>query len=163
MPDRTSARIAFVGIGTHATESLYPNIPLIPEFDLVALVYRFNRENAEYWARKYGVRHLYTDVGQMLDEIHTDACCICGPPEIHQQVGLTVLERGIPIFIEKPLGADLSEALALRDAARKHNTWGQVGFMKRFAPAYVLAREYMVGTDFGSFSSITLMHGCGPY
>ena len=27
-----TARIAFVGAGNHATESLYPNIPQIPQF-----------------------------------------------------------------------------------------------------------------------------------
>lgn len=163
MNDRPTARIAFIGIGEHATESLYPNIPFIPEFDLAALVYRRNRGNAEYWAAKYGVANCFTSVEQMLDEINPDACCICGSPEMHHQVGLAVLERGIPIFIEKPPGLTLKAALALEAAANKYNTWGQVGFMKRFAPANILAKEYMGSSDFGSLSSVTLMHGCGPY
>ena len=35
MSDR--ARIAFVGAGNHSTQSLYPCIAHIPEFDLVAV------------------------------------------------------------------------------------------------------------------------------
>ena len=163
MAKRDTARIAFIGVGEHATESLYPNVPFIPEFDLVALVCRRNRDNAAYWAGQYGVAHWYTDIERMLEEIRPDACCISGPPEMHHRVGLQILERGIPIFIEKPLGLSLEAAEQLAETARRRNTWGQVGFMKRFAPANVLAREYMAGEEFGSLSSITLMHGCGPY
>jgi len=38
-----------------------------------------------------------------------------------------------------------------------------VGFMKRFAPANVVAKEYMADPSFGALSSISLIHGSGPY
>jgi len=158
-----TARIAFVGIGEHATESLYPNIPFIPEFELVALVFRNNRKNAAYWAGQYGVSAIYTDVEPMLDCVDPDACCICGPPEMQHEVALKVLRRGVPIFIEKPLGMSLSAAKELAALAVEKHTWGQVGFMKRFAPANILAKRYIASADFGSLSSMTLIHGCGPY
>ena len=157
------ARIAFVGVGKHATESLYPNIAFIPEFKLVALVYRKNRRNAEYWADQYGITDIYTDVENMLDRVEPDGCCICGPPEMHHAVALKVLRRGIPIFVEKPLGMSLSAAQELNALAVEKHTWGQVGFMKRFAPANILAKRYIASSDFGSLSSLTLIHGCGPY
>jgi myo-inositol 2-dehydrogenase/D-chiro-inositol 1-dehydrogenase len=38
-----------------------------------------------------------------------------------------------------------------------------VAFMKRFAPANQVAKEYMASEAFGRLSSITLVHGSGPY
>ena len=156
-----AARIAFVGAGNHATESLYPNIPLLPEFDLVA-VCDLVEEKARYQARKYGAL-AFTDVARMLDQVRPQGVCVCGPPEMHYAVGLQVLQRGLPLFIEKPPAPTLPQAQELAAAAREHGTWGMVGFMKRFAPANVVAREYMADPSFGALSSISLIHGSGPY
>jgi myo-inositol 2-dehydrogenase/D-chiro-inositol 1-dehydrogenase len=82
---------------------------------------------------------------------------------MHHQVGLQVLRRGLPLFVEKPPAPSLEQALELVECARAHQTWGMVAFMKRFAPANILAKEFMATPAFGTLSSMTLMHGCGPY
>src|SRR6266508_4954118 len=129
-----AARIAFVGAGNHATESLYPNIAHIPEFDLVA-VCDLLPEKARYAARKYGAPESFTDVETMLDRVQPQGVCICGQPAMHYEVGMQVLQRGIPVFMEKPPAPTLAQAKALAGADKLHNSWGMVGFMKRFAPA----------------------------
>jgi predicted dehydrogenase len=162
MTDHDSARIAFVGAGRHATESLYPNIAHLPAFDLVA-VCDIDAGRARYNARKFGADSWFTDVDTMLERAAPQGVCIVGPPEMHYAVGRQVLRRGIPIFVEKPPALSLTEARALRQLAAEHHTWGTVGFMKRFAPANVVAREFMDSPAFGRPSSITLIHGSGPY
>jgi myo-inositol 2-dehydrogenase/D-chiro-inositol 1-dehydrogenase len=162
MTTQQSARIAFVGAGVHATESLYPNIPQIPEFDLVA-VCDLVSDKARYFARKYGAPTWFTDVETMLDRVQPQGVCIVGPPEMHHQVGLQVLRRGIPVFLEKPPASTLAQVQELADTALAHKTWGMVGFMKRFAPANVVAKEFMGSEAFGRLSSITLIHSSGPY
>jgi len=157
-----AARLAFVGAGNHATQSLYPNIAHLPEFDLAA-VCDLDPEKAHYAARKFGAPAWFTDVEAMLDEVKPRGVCVCGPPAMHVAVGRQVLRRGIPVFIEKPPGVTTEEAESLVNLAREQKTWGMVAFMKRFAPANVVAKEYLQGDAFGSLSSITLIHGCGPY
>lgn len=157
-----AARIAFVGAGNHATESLYPNIAHIPEFDLVA-VCDLVSEKAQFAARRYGAPEYFTEVEAMLDRVQPQAVCICGPAAMHHAVGLQVLRRGIPIFVEKPPGITLAHAREMAATARANHTWGMVAFMKRFAPANQVAKEYMASEAFGRLSSITLMHGSGPY
>lgn len=157
-----AARIAFVGAGVHATESLYPNIPQIPEFELVAVCDRI-AEKASTTARQYGAPEAFTEVETMLDRARPDGVCICGPAEMHYEVGLQVLRRGIPLFMEKPPAPSPEQAQELADLARARNTWGMVGFMKRFAAANVVAKEFASGEEFGQLSTITLMHGAGPY
>lgn len=160
--ETAAARIAFVGAGNHATESLYPNIAHIPEFDLTA-VCDLDQNRARYAARKYGALQWFSDVETMLDAARPDGVCVCGPPEMHHRVSLQVLRRGIPVFTEKPPALTLAQAQEVADTARQAGTWGMVAFMKRFAPANVVAKEYMGKPEFGRLSSITLMHGSGPY
>ena len=156
------ARIAFVGAGNHSTQSLYPNIAHIPEFDLVA-VCDLIEERVHSATRRYGALEWFTDVETMLDRVEPQGVCICGSPDMHHTVGLQVLRRGIPIFIEKPPAMTLAHAQELADMARAHRTWGMVAFMKRFAPANLVAKEFLQSPDFGHLSSITLIHGSGPY
>lgn len=165
MPDPDvvkSARIAFVGAGNHATESLYPNIAHIPEFDLVA-VCDLVADKARYAARRFGAPEWFTNVETMLERVQPQGVCICGPGMMHYEVGLQVLRRGIPIFIEKPPAETLAQVQELAETARQRSTWGMVAFMKRFAPANLVAKEYMANPAFGRLSSITLIHGSGPY
>jgi myo-inositol 2-dehydrogenase/D-chiro-inositol 1-dehydrogenase len=99
----------------------------------------------------------------MLDKIQLDGCCVCGPVEMHHAVSQQVLRRGLRLFVEKPPAPSLAQAEALAELAEQHHTWGMVAFMKRFAPANVLAKEFMASPAFGALSSLSLMHGCGPY
>ena len=156
------ARIAFIGAGIHSTGSLYPNIAHIPEFDLVAVCDK-DIDRAKYAARKYGALEWFTDVETMLDKVAPQGVCIVGPPKMHYELGLPVLKRGIPIFIEKPPAETFLEAKELAETAEQNNTWGMIGFLKRFAPANLVAKEFMESEKFGKLSSITLIHGSGPY
>lgn len=156
------ARIAFVGAGNHATESLYPNIAHIPEFDLVA-VCDLVEARAANAARRFGALAYYTDVETMLRDAAPDGVCVCGPPSVHHDVGLQVLSHGIPVFIEKPPADSLAGAQELVDMAAEKGTWGMVAFMKRFAPANLVAKEYAGTEAFGPLSSVTVIHTSGPY
>jgi len=157
-----TARIAFVGAGNHSTESLYPCIAHIPEFDLVATC-DLDQAKAESAAHRFGAPVSYGDLSLMLDEVNPDGVCVCGPPEMHYEVGLECLRQGIPVFMEKPPAPDLSGAVELLEAAEAANTFGMVGFMKRFAQANCVAKAYLDSGAIGPVSSITLIHGSGPY
>jgi len=99
----------------------------------------------------------------MLDAIQPAGVCICGPAEMHHEVGLEVLSRGIPVFMERPPAHTLAGAEEFVSVAKENGAWGMVGFMKRFAPANIVAKEFMQSDTFGKLSSIALIHGCGPY
>jgi myo-inositol 2-dehydrogenase/D-chiro-inositol 1-dehydrogenase len=155
------ARIGFVGAGNHATQALYPNLPLIRECQLAA-VCDLRSDRAEETASAYGAR-AFTDCGNMLDAVELDGVCVCGMPDMHHEVGLAVLERGLPLFIEKPPAPTLEQARELAETAAENDTFGMVGFMKRFAPANVVTKELVDSDGFGDLASIVLIHGAGPY
>jgi predicted dehydrogenase len=56
----------------------------------------------------------------MAEDVNIDAVVIATPPAFHCDLSLLFLERGISVLCEKPVSAKVSEAKAIRDAAREH-------------------------------------------
>ena len=61
MSEDRKAKLAFIGCGGFATSSIFPNIHLVPQIDLVA-VCDLDRTKAERNARNFGARRVYTDM-----------------------------------------------------------------------------------------------------
>jgi myo-inositol 2-dehydrogenase/D-chiro-inositol 1-dehydrogenase len=82
---------------------------------------------------------------------------------MHYEVGMQVLERGIPIFVEKPSSIDFENAYKLAEAARKAGTFGMTAFMKRFATAYEEAKAITTSPEFGPVSMVSVRYTHGAY
>lgn len=155
-------RIAFVGCGGHSTNSLYPQFCRIAEIDLVAVVDRVESKRLRV-QRQYGALRAYAEVAEMLEREQPEGVCICGPPQMHYDVGLEVLARGIPIFVEKPPALDFERAYHLAETARRNGTFGMTAFMKRFATAYEKAKEISEREEFGPVSMVSIRYTHGAY
>jgi predicted dehydrogenase len=150
-------RVGFIGCGNHASRNLYSSLRYAP-IDLIA-VCDLVAEKAERNARLFGARHVYTDYRHMLDEQELDAVFIVGGPVVHYELGLDVLRHGYHVFIEKPPCHTLAEAEALLEASRAVNRNLMVGFMKRFAPAYLKAKEITQSPGFGGVAQVHFRFG----
>jgi predicted dehydrogenase len=95
---------------------------------------------AESFRRDFGYARAFTDPGTMLEAERPDAVVVVVPVERTVAVGSTVLERRIPLLLEKPPGettADVDRLIAAADSAGLPVPH-QVAFNRRFAP---LVRE----------------------
>jgi predicted dehydrogenase len=70
-----------------------------------------------------------------------DAAIIATPTHTHPAIAGDFVEAGIPVFIEKPLGALLGETRKLVATLKKKSVPNMVGYMGRFIPAFVKARD----------------------
>ena len=59
-------------------------------------------DKVEQAAQQYG-GHIYTDYRQMLDQEELDAVYVVTPPLVHTEQAVTAAERGLHIFLEKPI------------------------------------------------------------
>jgi len=162
MADAGQAKLAFIGCGGFATASIFPQIPLVPEIDLVA-VCDIVKEKAERNARNYGARRVYTDLNKMLDTEELDGVFVIGPAPQQYELAPHVLKRGIPVYVEKPSANTSAEAKELAELAEANGVWGQCGFMKHFADAYTIAKEIVSREEFGPIHLIKCKFGQGPY
>jgi len=89
----------------------------------------------------------FNDYAELLNKV--EAVCIAVPTLLHHKVGLSCLESGKHVLIEKPIAASQDEASSLITAANKSNRILQVGHIERFNPAFrelikVVANEEVV-------------------
>ena len=162
MSEKKQARLAFIGAGGFATSSIYPNIHRVPEIDLVA-VCDIDREKAEKNARDFGAQRVYTDLHEMLDNEELDGVFCIGSAPQQYELAPNVLKRGLPVYVEKPSANTSAEARELAEMATAHDTWGQVGFMKRFAHVYMMAKRILENQEFGELHMVKCKFAQGPY
>ena len=111
------ARVGFIGCGTHSTNNIYPMLKYSRcRLDAVC---DLNEELAKHNARVFGANAVYTDAEEMLDERDLDGVFVVGPPTVHYALGKKILERGIPLFTEKPPALDLKSAQEMVDIAKR--------------------------------------------
>ena len=91
-----------------------------------------------------------------------DAVTIAVPTESHAAVAAPLLERGIPVLVEKPIAGSAEEAGRLRELAERRGVILAVGHTERFNPAVDAARRYLHAPRFieghrlGTFSPRSL-------
>jgi myo-inositol 2-dehydrogenase / D-chiro-inositol 1-dehydrogenase len=93
--------------------------------------------SAQRVAEEVGVGTVYTDARDLIEDSGVEAVVIASPAETHEPFVLACFEEGKPVLCEKPLAATPTAARRVLDAeALLPHSLVQVGFMRRFDPAY---------------------------
>jgi len=95
-------------------------------------VYDQDGERARAVAAEFQTRALGS-----LEEVcqYAEAASVAVPTVAHAEVGCRLLEHGLDVLVEKPMAANLAEADALLETARRGKRILQVGHVERFNPA----------------------------
>jgi predicted dehydrogenase len=113
----------------------------LPEVRLVG-VCDIDAERGAMVAAEFGTRW-FADLEEMLGRV--EAVTVAVPTPAHAAVGLQALEHRVPVLMEKPFAASLSEADALIAAGRKSAVQLQVGHIERYNRALRAAEPYLDG------------------
>ena len=117
-------------------------------FELAALV-EPSEAVREALAARYGIAATYADYRGLLDAGGVDAVVVCSPAGTHAEVVLAALEAGLHVFVEKPMCITLADADAIVAARDRTERVVQVGYMKRFDPAYELLLDELPESSAG--------------
>ena len=113
-------RAALVGIGGMGA-SHRSILETSDDFTFVACAERYldRQADAVADAKAHGAE-VYDDYWEMLDHVgDLDAMVICTPHPWHAPYAIAALQRGINVFVEKPVTVTVQEAMALLDAKRQ--------------------------------------------
>jgi predicted dehydrogenase len=155
-------RLGIIGAGIFSEANIFPSLSLHFFDDVTrASVCDLRKERAERLAGKYGWTKAYTDYRQMIENENLDAAIVSLGAKGHPEVVPTVLEMGLPVFLEKPSSIDLAGTEKIAAASKKTGKIVQVGHQKRHGLAYQRAREIISNKkEFGKIVQIeSKMHG----
>ena len=136
-------RIAVIGVG-HLGKHHARLLAGVEAARLIAVV-DADPERASAAAGATGARAL-TDYRELFD--HVDAVTVAAPTELHHQMALQFLERGISVLVEKPITRTLDEADALIAAARASGATLATGQTERFNPAIATVMPFVTTPRF---------------
>lgn len=121
----------------------------VPQVKLVAVA-DVAAQRARQVADELEVEHAYGSLEEMAQRKDIDAVLIATPDKFHAQGIRAAAAAGKDILCEKPIAVTLEDAeAALREVARA-NVRLQIGFMRRYDPAYVAAMKRIEGGEIGT-------------
>lgn len=104
----------------------------------------------------------YGDLATLLEEEHPDLVSLAVPTRAHLEAAAAIIERGVPLLVEKPLAATIEEAERVRSLADSAGVALTVGHIERFNPA---VRELKRRLDGGELGRVFQVHArrVGPF
>jgi len=117
------------------------------------------KEKAEAFSKRYGGR-AYTDWHEMLDKESLDIVYICLPPFAHSDEVVISAEKGIHIFIEKPIALNMELAWSMVRAVEKNDVKSQVGYCLRFGYAIDKAKKLIESGETGKIGLAVGWYWC---
>jgi predicted dehydrogenase len=107
-------------------------------------------------AGELGVRY-YPDFRLMIEKESLDGVIISVPNEAHDAVGVECADRGLHLFMEKPIASTLEAADRLIAGARANNVGLYVAHHRRFNPRIDKVRELLQGGELGELVGVSVL------
>ncbi|BEI83709.1 hypothetical protein CcaverHIS002_0403130 [Cutaneotrichosporon cavernicola] len=140
--------VAVVGIGEVALNTHLPTLLLCSHlFRTLALV-DISPGALQHAASKFHVPKTYTTLDPVLADPEIDVVMIMSANEYHVEQSIAALRAGKHVFVEKPLALTVAGADAVAAAARESGKVCFVGFMRRYAEAFLRVKDMVAGAKF---------------
>ena len=134
-------KIGFIGVGGIAGAHL--NILAKMEDVEIKALCDINPQTLGRRGQEFGVESLYENFREMIDKEELDAVYICVPPFAHADIEEKVAERGLHMFIEKPVELHMENAIRKEEAIRKSGVICSVGYCARYLDISDKVRELL--------------------
>jgi len=135
-----SIRIGLIGAGRMGKVYANTLAYTISEVELVAVADPDEATLNEV-ASRYSIPHKYKDYRALLDSKDVEAVVVTSPTGTHAEVIMAAAAAGKNIFSEKPLSQRLDACDQAIAAVKRAGVKLQMGFMRRFDPPYVAAKQ----------------------
>lgn len=108
-----------------------------------------NQERAKRFADEFGIKNIYSDYKEMLQDAELDAVTVGTPNALHAPVVIAAFEAGKHVLCEKPIATTATEAKAMVEAGKKANKIFMMGFNNRFRGDTQLLKKCIENGDLG--------------
>lgn len=148
MTDNSPApfRLAIVGCGAISENGHIPGA-LVSQNAVLTTLVDLDLGRAEAMGQKFGIADCRSTIDGLGHSV--DGVIAALPHNAHESVGLQLLNQGLHVLMEKPLGCSVEECERLSEAARRNDRILAVALMRRFTAAYRMAKRLIDDELFG--------------
>lgn len=134
-------KVGVIGLGEAGQIIHLPILQqLASKFEIAALC-DISKELLFDMGNRYQVANLYTDAKKLTEQPDLDAVLIVNSDEYHAECAVWAATGGKHALIEKPLALSVEDTNAVIRARDRAGVHIMVGYMRRFAPAFIQAVE----------------------
>lgn len=133
-------------MGRRHAENLRRNVP---NAKLVAIA-DVSPERGKQAAAELEIDHYYGTIDAMLENKDVEAVLIATPDKFHAPAVIALARAGRDILCEKPLALTMADAQAALDEVARAGVRLQMGFMRRYDPAYAAAMKRIEAGEIGT-------------
>ncbi|MBI4258089.1 MAG: Gfo/Idh/MocA family oxidoreductase [Thaumarchaeota archaeon] len=137
-------RIGVIGTGGWGKNHLRA----LYELGALAAICEIDKQKLSFYTKKYQAEG-YASTDRMFSQEKLDGVLICTPTSTHYLIASKALEKGIDVFVEKPLTYDSSEGDKLVGLAQSKHVNLVVGYIERFNPAVSELAKILEKGDLG--------------
>jgi myo-inositol 2-dehydrogenase/D-chiro-inositol 1-dehydrogenase len=124
-----AVKVGFVGTGGMAGAHMN-TLKTFDDVEFVAMC-DISEERAKARANEFGGK-AFTDYKVMFDKVNMDALYICTPPFAHGEQERLACEKGLAMFIEKPIAVKTETAVIVNDYVKQSGVITSVGYHWRY-------------------------------
>jgi len=128
--DGNIVKIGIIGVGGWGKN----HSRVLHDFGVLTSICDMDKVRAKELATRYHVNY-YSSMDDMLNSESLDACLVCTPTKTHYPVSKKLMEKGINVFVEKPLSYSSKECEEMTEIAKKNKISLTCGYIERFNPA----------------------------
>jgi scyllo-inositol 2-dehydrogenase (NAD+) len=141
--------IGVLGVGEMGKRHAENLRRLVPQANLIAVA-DIAAQRARQVADELEVEHSYGSLEEMAQRKDIDAVLIATPDKFHAQAIRTAAVAGKDILCEKPIAVNLEDAQAALSEVARRKVRLQIGFMRRYDPAYRVAKKRIGAGEIGT-------------
>lgn len=152
-------RVGIIGANVNygwGTRAHIPAIKGLPELELTA-VCTTRQETAKETARQYDIPLAFHNYLEMVSHPDVDLVSVCVRVPHHHQLVMAALNAGKHVFCEWPLGANIEEAIEMRDLAEAKGVRHMVGLQARGAPVFNRMKDLVAEGYIGDVLSCSML------
>jgi len=134
-------RVGVVGLGEVAQIVHLPILESLPDLYELVAVADISPTLRKLLGDRYAVEGRYPDTDAMVRDAPLDCLLVLNSDEYHTESVIAGLDAGLHVLVEKPMCLSPQEAEQIIEARDRSDRVVMVGYMRRFAPAFELAKE----------------------
>lgn len=158
-------KIGIIGYGNRISNI----IDVILKYDIgvrISAIADINREKVIHQLKDKGIDSsnisFYVNADEMLDKEELNGVLIGTRCSLHSKMAVKVLNRDLPLFLEKPVATSEEDLLLLKDAFEQSKSEVVVSFPLRVTPQVKLAKEIVASGKLGTIEHVQAINNV-PY
>lgn len=150
-------KVAIIGCGEISKKHI-SFIKQLGNADIVGLIDRDDKRLKEM-AERYEIKDRFASLDDLVKKTKVDVVHVLTPPKYHKELAMDAIDKGIHVYIEKPIALNQEETSAIYAHAEKMKVMVCAGYNHLFDPCFKKADDLIKQGEIGKVVHIESHYG----